>query len=111
GTSPNRRRRSPSSKASARPTSAPTASEGTGVDMRILGFNRVELIVGEDEIDRAIAQFNEVLGLRLPKPHTIEGRPMLSATDFDGSIEFVAPVGGEGNFGAKLALGPGQLGP
>ena len=79
--------------------------------MQIIGFNRVELIVREDEIDRAIEQFNEVLGLHLPKPHAIEGRPILSATDFDGSIEFVAPVGGEGNFGAKLALGPGQIGP
>src|SRR5947207_4957497 len=80
--------------------------------MEILGFNRVELIVGEDQIDDAVRQFNEFLGLQLPEPHTIEGRPVLSATDFDGHIEFVAPVGGAGGFGAALAQhGPGQIGP
>src|SRR5687768_15060681 len=80
--------------------------------MEIIGFNRVELIVGEDEIDTAVKQFNELLGLRLPKPHSIEGRPVLSATDFEGHIELVAPVNGEGNFGTKLAeKGPGQIGP
>jgi catechol 2,3-dioxygenase-like lactoylglutathione lyase family enzyme len=78
----------------------------------IKGFNRVELIVREDEIDDAVRQFNEVLGLHLVPPHRIAGRPVLSATDFDGSIEFVAPVGGEGHFGERLARGgPGQIGP
>ena len=50
--------------------------------MEILGFNRVELIVGEDQIDDAVRQFNDLLGLRLPQPHAIEGQPVLSATDF-----------------------------
>ena len=31
--------------------------------MKILGFNRVELIVREDQIRDAVAQFNELLGL------------------------------------------------
>lgn len=80
--------------------------------MEILGFNRVELIVGEDQIEEAVQQFNDLLGLHLPKPHPIEGRPVLSATDFDGHIEFVAPVGGAGGFGAALANhGRGQIGP
>jgi hypothetical protein len=80
--------------------------------VEILGFNRVELIVGEDQIDDAVRQFNELLGLHLPEPHAIEGRPVLSATDFDGHIEFVAPVGDAGGFGAALAEhGPGQIGP
>jgi hypothetical protein len=80
--------------------------------MRVLGFNRVELIVREDQIDAAVDQFNSVLGLSLPHPHAIEGQPVLSATDFDGGIELVAPVGGEGGFGARLAKhGPGQIGP
>jgi hypothetical protein len=80
--------------------------------MDILGFNRVELIVREDQIDDAVRQFNELLGLHLPEPHPIEGRPVLSATDFDGHIEFVAPVGGAGGFGAALREhGPGQIGP
>jgi uncharacterized OB-fold protein len=80
--------------------------------VKILGFNRVELVVREDEIEAAVRQFNDLLGLRLPPPHRIEGHPVLSATDFDGHIELVAPVNGEGNFGARLAEhGPGQIGP
>jgi catechol 2,3-dioxygenase-like lactoylglutathione lyase family enzyme len=80
--------------------------------MRIKAFNRVELVVAEDQIERAVQQFNEVLGLRLPRPHAIAGHPVLSATDFDGHIEFVAPIGGGGPFGERLAdHGPGQIGP
>ena len=80
--------------------------------MKIIGFNRVELIVPEDLIEAAVHQFNALLGTNLPPPHPIEGHPVLSATDFDGSIELVAPVNGEGSFGAKLAQhGPGQIGP
>ncbi|MDT3440198.1 MULTISPECIES: nuclear transport factor 2 family protein [unclassified Pseudofrankia] len=79
--------------------------------MKIEGFNRVELVVAESEIDRAVQQFNEVLGLCLPKPHAIDGRPVLSATDFGGFIELVAPIGAAGGFGEKLRRGPGQIGP
>jgi hypothetical protein len=75
-------------------------------------FNRVELIVREDQIDDAVRQFNEVLGLHITPPHPVASAPVLSATDFDGSIEFVAPVGGQGYFGDRLAEGgPGQIGP
>jgi catechol 2,3-dioxygenase-like lactoylglutathione lyase family enzyme len=80
--------------------------------VEILGFNRVELIVDEDEIEEAVRQFNDLLGLHLPKPHAIEGQPVLSATDFDGHVEFVAPIDGAGGFGAALARhGRGQIGP
>ena len=80
--------------------------------MKIRGFNRVELIVREDQIHDAIAQFNEMLGLDLPSPHSIDGHPVLSATDPKGHIEFVAPINGGGGFGAKLAAnGAGQVGP
>jgi hypothetical protein len=78
----------------------------------IKGFNRVELIVREDQIDDAVRQFNEVLGLHIVPPHRIAGVPVLSATDFEGSIEFVAPLGGEGPFADRSARGgPGQIGP
>jgi hypothetical protein len=80
--------------------------------VQIKGFNRVELVVREDQIHDAVAQFNELLGLHLPQPHAIQEAPVLSATDFDGHIEFVAPVNGEGNFGRRLAEhGAGQIGP
>ena len=76
--------------------------------MKVLGFNRVELVVEEDEIERAVAQFNDVLGLKLPSPIRIEGHPVLSSTDFEGSVEFVAPVEGEGPFAGR---GKGAIGP
>jgi hypothetical protein len=80
--------------------------------MKILGFNRVELIVAESEIEQAVEQFNEAFGLHMPKPRSIVGVPVLSATDFDGGLELVASVGDEGGFAEKLARGgPGQIGP
>jgi catechol 2,3-dioxygenase-like lactoylglutathione lyase family enzyme len=80
--------------------------------MNIIGFNRVELIVPEEQIEAAVDRFNALLGTHLPRPHPIEGHPVLSATDFDGHIELVAPVNGEGPFGSRLAQhGPGQIGP
>ena len=42
--------------------------------MKIGRFNRVELVVREDEIEDAVKQFNELLGLNLPRPHAIAGR-------------------------------------
>jgi ketosteroid isomerase-like protein len=78
----------------------------------VLGFNRVELVVREDEIEAAVDQFNAAFGLHLPRPHAIEGHPVLSATDFDGHVELVAPVSREGPFGRRLAEhGAGQIGP
>lgn len=80
--------------------------------MKVKGFNRVELIVREDQIQDAVKQFNELLGLKLPKPISIEGHPVWSSTDFDGGLEFVAPVNGQGPFAHRLAEhGSGQIGP
>lgn len=76
--------------------------------MKVLGFNRVELIVAEDQIEAAVKQFNEVLGTRLPRPIAIEGHPVVSSTDFEGSVEFVAPLNGEGPFAGRAA---GSIGP
>lgn len=84
----------------------------TGDSLGVLGFNRVELIVAEDQVEEAARQFNEVLALNLPTPHRIAGQPLFSATDFDGGLELAAPVGDEGTLGRKLAEhGPGQIGP
>jgi hypothetical protein len=80
--------------------------------MRILGFNRVELIVREDEIEAAVGKFNELLGTHLPQPYVVPGQTVKSATDFDGSIELVSGVNGEGPFAARVAeKGAGQIGP
>ena len=80
--------------------------------MKVLGLNRVELIVREEEIEAAVRQFNAVLGLALPKPISIAGHPVWSATDFEGGIELVAPVAGQGPFADRIAQkGSGQIGP
>lgn len=76
--------------------------------MKVLGFNRVEMVVPEDRIEDAVAQFNAVLGTKLPRPISIEGHPVLSSTDFDGSVELVASVNGEGPFAGRP---PGSVGP
>jgi hypothetical protein len=86
--------------------------QGAGDSLGVLGFNRVELIVSEDQIEEAARQFNEVLGHNLPVPHRIAGQHLFSATDFDGGLELAAPVGGEGTLGRKLTEhGAGQIGP
>ena len=77
--------------------------------MKVLGLNRVELVVREDEIERAVSQFNEVLKLKLPSPIQIHEQPIKSSTDFEGGIEFVAPVDGEGPFASTPRGGIGPL--
>jgi hypothetical protein len=80
--------------------------------MRIIGFNRVELIVGEDEIGAAVQQFNDLLGTHLPTPFAVPGQTVKSATDFDGFVEFVSGVDGQGPFAVRhREQGPGQIGP
>jgi len=80
--------------------------------VEIKGFNRVELIVRPDQIEAARAQFNELLGLKLPPPHRVSRGRALSSTDFDGFIELVAPVDPEMAMSITLAEhGPGQVGP
>jgi hypothetical protein len=48
--------------------------------MKIKGFNRVELVVAEDEIEDAVRQFNELLGMNLPAPLLIAGQPVRPQT-------------------------------
>ena len=67
--------------------------------MEIIGFNRVELVVAEDQIHDAVRQLNEMLGRNLPEPHAIEGVPVLSATDFDGRL---AADAGQGKHPASV---------
>jgi hypothetical protein len=80
--------------------------------VNIKGFNRVELIVKPDEIETARAQFNKLLGLHLPPPHEVSGGRALSSTDFEGSIELVAPVDPDMALARTLVEhGSGQIGP
>jgi hypothetical protein len=87
-------------------------SDETGSCPTIKGFNRVELLVGEGDIDKAARQFNDVFGLHLPEPQALADQSARLTADLDGSIELVAPIGGRGSMGQRLAdHGPGQIGP
>ena len=59
--------------------------------MKIGRFNRVELVVREDEIEDAVTQFNDLLGLNLPRPHAIAGVPVLSTTDLMEALSSSLP--------------------
>ena len=80
--------------------------------MKILGFNRVELLLPPDEIDAAVAKFNDTFGFRLEPPHRVAGQPVLSTTDFAAGIELIAPAGAASPLAARLAeKGRGGIGP
>ena len=80
--------------------------------MKILGFNRVELLLPADEIDAAVAKFNDTFGFRLDPPHRVEGQPVLSTVDFDAGIELIAPGGPGSPLAPRLAeKGRGGIGP
>ena len=80
--------------------------------MKILGLNRVELLLPADEIEAAVAKLNDAFGFQLAPPHRVAGQPVLSTVDFAAGIELIAP-GGEGSpLAARLAeKGRGGIGP
>src|SRR5215475_14367379 len=71
--------------------------------VKILGFNRVELLLPADEIDAAVAKFNDTFGFRLDRPHRVAGQPVLSTTDFAAGIELIASAGAPRPLAARLA--------
>ena len=80
--------------------------------MKILRFNRVELLLPADEIGAAVAKFNDTFGFRLEPPHRVAGQPVLSTADFAAGIELIAPAGAASPLAARLAeKGRGGIGP
>jgi len=61
--------------------------------VKILGLDRVELLVDAGTIGPAVERMNEVFGFRLSPPEEIPGHGLLSSVDFDAGLEFVAPMG------------------
>jgi catechol 2,3-dioxygenase-like lactoylglutathione lyase family enzyme len=60
--------------------------------MKILGLNRVELLVPDRDLDAAVARFNDVFGFQISRPHLVAESRSRSAIDFAAGIEFVAPM-------------------
>lgn len=78
--------------------------------MKILGLNRVELLLEESEIDGAVERINEVFGFQLTPPHTVDGHPIRSSIDFGAGLELCSPVGADNRIADELkAKGRGAL--
>ena len=58
--------------------------------MKILGLNRVELLLDDDDLDKAVETFNAKLGFNLCDPLTL-GEGIRSSVDFDKGLELVSP--------------------
>ena len=61
--------------------------------MKILGLDRVELLVDAATIGPAVRRFNEIFGFELSEPAEVPGHGLLSSVDFRAGLEFVAPKG------------------
>jgi hypothetical protein len=80
--------------------------------MRILGFNRVELLLAPGDIHEAAERFNELLGTSFAPPRLTAGDQVLTTTDWDNHVELYGPSGPESKIAARIAeKGRGAIGP
>ena len=59
--------------------------------MKILGLNRVELLLEDRDLDKAVETFNTQLGFQLCAPLTL-GEGIRSSVDFGKGLELVSPA-------------------
>jgi hypothetical protein len=80
--------------------------------MRILGFNRVELLLAPGDIHEAAERFNELLGTSFAPPRLTAGDQVLTTTDWDNHVELYGPSGPESMIASRIAeKGRGAIGP
>src|ERR1700704_5938908 len=80
--------------------------------MRILGFNRVELLMAPEDIHEAAERFNDLLGTSFAPPSLVAGGDVLSTTDWDNHVELYGPAGPESRIAKSIAeKGRGAIGP
>jgi hypothetical protein len=60
--------------------------------MKILGLNRVELLVEDKDMDVIVKKFNDVFGFKLRDAHEVKGQNVRSSVDYDAGLEFVSPM-------------------
>ena len=80
--------------------------------MRIIGFNRIELLLPAAEIGRAAEAFADLLGVRIDPPERLAQHHVLTATAWEAGLELIAP--GDATSGLHRLLegkGPGVIGP
>jgi hypothetical protein len=80
--------------------------------MKILGFNRVELMMSPDDMNQAIEKFNDLLGTSFAPPRVVADGNVLTTTDWTNKIELFGPAHGDSPQAASLAKkGRGGIGP
>ncbi len=80
--------------------------------MRILGFNRVELLVAPDDIHEAAERFNDLLGTAFTPPRLTAGGHVLTTTDWENHVELYGPSGPQSRIASRLEeKGRGAIGP
>ena len=71
--------------------------------MKILGFNRVELMMSPDDMEHAIEQFNDLLGTSFGPPRVVADGNVLTTTDWTNKIELFGPAHADSPQSASLA--------
>jgi hypothetical protein len=80
--------------------------------MRILGFNRVELLLAPGDIHEAAERFNELLGTSFAPPRLTAGGQVLTTTDWENHVELYGPSGPDSMIASRIAeKGRGAIGP
>jgi len=80
--------------------------------MRILGFNRVELLLASDDIHEAAERLNDLLGTSFAPPRLTAGGHVYTTTDWDNHVELYGPSGPSSRIAPRLEdKGRGAIGP
>jgi hypothetical protein len=80
--------------------------------MKILGFNRVELLMSTEDLDGAVEKFNDLLGTSFAPPRVTANGDVLTTTDWENKVELYGPAHPESPLTARIGeKGRGAIGP
>jgi catechol 2,3-dioxygenase-like lactoylglutathione lyase family enzyme len=80
--------------------------------MKILGFNRVELMLSPEDIQAAVEQFNDLLGTSFEPPRLVNDGDVFTTTDWNNKLELYGPAHRDSPQMAMLEKkGRGGIGP
>jgi hypothetical protein len=83
-----------------------------GDGMRILGFNRVELLMSTEDLNDAVEKFNDLLGTSFSPPRVTANGDVLTTTDWDNKVELYGPAHPQSPLMARITeKGKGAIGP
>jgi catechol 2,3-dioxygenase-like lactoylglutathione lyase family enzyme len=83
-----------------------------GRQVKILGFNRVELMMSPEDIHEAVERFNDLLGTSFGPPEVLNDGNVLSTTDWGSHLELFGPAHADSPQMAMLTQkGRGGIGP